>query len=494
MDRIDKFLNRRKQKNKRTVKIRDKYFEITKEDIKVVRNYKKNVCLDETVDMYRPYSTNFTLDTMDKPLKEYRCIDKSESCLRREKRNFIKKNKDRVTKEYKHKEINNITDIWQDDDLETLNNYEQNILLDIKEQYQGGVDDLKLEKNVLDKELRKIYLKQYLPRERKQYKVTDIIKESPKPESLKPYPTEVAKYWKIETNKDAVVSNDGTMLIIVNNNILEVREINSVLIFKLIFNNKIENPKFGYKKGIYFVSCGKLFVLEEKDYLTNSLKSVDYSTFGVPEVVSTNEISEFKIYKEINLVEASFKYKVKDYDWKNDLVGCIVGRNLVMINFRERRSTSMYKIEGGTPHTIMFHPTYTHALISTSNSLVVYDIHKKAELVNSKLFSYVVSAKFKKDVIYVVNNTGIVYIFDYIRNMILHTMYQDQEILSVDVHQKYNLLSLSTKKELVVFYIDISKLQFVVVKRIGGLQSSLSFDGVCPWLYSRKCGELVMYS
>lgn len=491
MDRIDKFLNRRKQKNKRTIKLRDKYFEITKEDIKIVRSYKKNACLDETVDMYRPYSTKFTLDTAEQPLKEYKAIEKSESTLRKEKRNFIKKNKDRVTKQHIPRDINRISDIWEDDNLESLGTTDQNILLDIKDQYEGSVDDLKLEKNMLEKELRRIYLMQYLPRERKQFRVTDIIKEAPKPESLKPYPTDVALHWDFGKGK-CVINRDGSLMMKIQENTLEIYESNSVLIFRFSFFERISQAKFGFSNEIYFISNGKLYLIEEKDF---SKYAVELNSIEDSEVVGSNDISEFRKYKDIDLVEVSFKAKVKDFDVSfNEIVGCIVGKNLVIINFKDLKSTSLYKVEGGSPHTLMFHKTYTHVLICTSNSVIVYDVHKKAEVINSKLFSYVVTAEFKKDIIYVTNNTGIVYIYDYIRNMILHTMSQEQDILSMDIHQRFNLLSLSTRKELVIFYCDTIKQQFVVVKRICGLQDSLKFHDVCPWLFSRVGGELVMYS
>ncbi|EOB12783.1 hypothetical protein NBO_366g0006 [Nosema bombycis CQ1] len=101
---------------------------------------------------------------------------------------------------------------------------------------------------------------------------------------------------------------------------------------------------------------------------------------------------------------------------------------------------------------------------------------------------------FKKDLIYIANNNNEIYIFDYNRNLILHTMYQDQQILSMDVHSNYNLLTLSTDKELIIFYCNVIRQQFVVVKRINGVHESLKFHKVCPWVYGQLGNELIMYT
>jgi ribosome biogenesis protein ERB1 len=489
MDRIDKFLNRRKQKNKRSVKIRDKYFDITKEDVKIVRSYKKNTLLDESVDMYRPYNTKFTLDTMSNPLRDYKVIEKSEQTLRKEKRNFIKKNKDRVTKKPKDLNLNKIEDIWEDDNLESLRNYEQNILLDIKDQYDKPVDDLKLNKSMLNNELRNIYLKQYLPRERKQYRIGDIIKEMPKIETLKPYPTEQCCYWKVDSKKPTVFNN---RFIFIDNNILEVTDLNLISLFKFKSTNPIDKAIFGYNNELLFLSNGQLFQIEEKDYIKDDFVYID--SLNNPNIVQSNEICDFVQYDSLLMVSFK-KYKIKDFDSnKNGYIGCLVGRNLVIIKFNEFKSTSIYKIEGGTPRSIQFHPTYTHCAISTTNSIIVYDILSKKVIVDSKLFSFVVNMIFKKDLIYIANNNNQIYIFDYNRNLILHTMYQDQQILSMDVHSNYNLLTLSTDKELIIFYCNVIRQQFVVVKRINGVHESLKFHKECPWVYGQLGNELMMYT
>ena len=60
MDRINKFLNSRPVKHRRTLKCGDKSYEITKEDLKKVRAYRSSKCLDPTFKLSRPLDLTFS--------------------------------------------------------------------------------------------------------------------------------------------------------------------------------------------------------------------------------------------------------------------------------------------------------------------------------------------------------------------------------------------------------------------------------------------------
>ncbi|RVD93166.1 hypothetical protein TUBRATIS_003100 [Tubulinosema ratisbonensis] len=104
MDRINAFLRKRKQKNKKIIKVKDKEYELTRDDIKKVKRYMNNECLDENVELYQPMNTTYSKNVRETPILSVR------------KRVVKKISKIKIKKSRKEKKIKK--EIW--DDFDTI--------------------------------------------------------------------------------------------------------------------------------------------------------------------------------------------------------------------------------------------------------------------------------------------------------------------------------------------------------------------------------------
>lgn len=447
MDRIDKFLNRRKQKTKRVVKTNNKYYEITKEDIKVVRKYKKNACLDPTVDMYIPYKLTFSKDTQNTPLE---FVKKGSSVLNEEKmvKKFLRKNDyTKIAPEPK----NVISDIWVDD----LKDYHQNIVLDVNDQYTGKLVDLRMKKEDLEKELRRTYLKQYLPRERKTLKISDLLKNNIVKEDLY-FPHTVAKYYKIQDK--CVIDRNGKYFACYTNNLLEIFEI----------------------KNFYRIFTHELDGIIEKVELESSIR-----------VLCTLENGISKIY-EVDIRDKSVKILHESsnvFDFSCDKYNLYVtSRSINFFNTQVqvpiKKLDKLTKIF--TNNDLLF--------VITSNSLKVYDITRKLLINESTIFSFIIDFVVHKNLIFLINNLKKIFIFDYERNVVIHTMVQDNNLYKISYNDVHSLLAVSTENEILIFYVNIGENQYSFVNRIQGTCKNIYFDCRMPWLYVHKNNKIFLYT
>ncbi|KAK6089410.1 hypothetical protein P3W45_001547 [Vairimorpha bombi] len=455
MDRIDKFLNRRKQKTKKTLKTNNKYYEITKEDIKIVRQYKKNACLDPTVDMYIPYKLKFTKSVVDTPLD---FIRNSLSTTAKDKQD--KKNKKFVEKNdyIKHVSVdrNIIRDVWDDN----LEDYDQNIVLDITEQYSGKLNDLKMDKGNLEKELRKAYLRQYLPREKKVLKISDIVKNNTiDRESLKPYPEMLSKYYDVEGS--SVLSSSLKMMCAYRNNLINIYEIRK---FYKIANFEMSGDILSVK----FTDDFNLYVLckDKEDSILYNIRLTD-------DIPSINKFSD---------INNGIDFDIDKYNL------CITSKSVKMIGTNS--VLNIPKID----KLISVRTLDDLVFVTTTNSIKVYDLSKKILMNDSKIFSYIVDFIIHKNFIFLINNLRKIIIFDYERNTVIHSMLQESDVLSITYNEIYSLLAVSTTKEILIFYINIGSNQYILVNKIQGGHNKIKFDTRMPWLYGRLNNKIVMYT
>ncbi|WUR05111.1 WD40 repeat domain-containing protein [Vairimorpha necatrix] len=447
MDRIDKFLNRRKQRNKRVIKSNNKYYEITKEDIKMVRKYKKNVCLDSTVDMYRPYNLEFSRDTQETPL------------------NFAvkptnKKNEEKINKKFvkKHEYVksvpikkNVIGDIWDED----LEEYEQNLVLDINEQFTGKLGDLKMNKEDLEKELRTTYLRQYLPREKKTFKISDIIKNNTISEDIST-PKEVSKFYNVSGK--IFLSENNECVALVDKKNLKIYELKN---FYKVYDGEMP----GLISKVEFGETIRILLLCETE--GTKICELCLETQAIRPVCENNGIVNFSCDK-YNLFITSKSVKM-------------MGTNESLKVSKIDKLTNIK-----TKDDLM--------IVTTTNSLKIYNITTKSLISDCKIFSYIIDFTVYRNLIFLINNLRKIVIYDYERNVVIHTMAQDCDVLKISYNPARSLLAVSTENDILIFYINIGGNQFALVNRIKGKYENIQFDQRLPWLFTKKGDRLLLYT
>jgi len=202
MDRINKFLQKRQLKNKRTILWNNERYEITKEDLKKVRNFRNRKCLDPTFVVNRPRDLSFSSTVREDPIEknnanDKKSVERAEKTIQRLKEYYRKhpiKKKEPSTK-------NSVVDVWENDNLETLRSFEQEWIYSIKEAYNKPIEECEFTREHLKEEMRRIFLRQFKPRDLKEKKISEIIPKLPDEKYLRPYPEYEGKSWKLKKVK-----------------------------------------------------------------------------------------------------------------------------------------------------------------------------------------------------------------------------------------------------------------------------------------------------
>ncbi|KAL6122274.1 hypothetical protein NUSPORA_00690 [Nucleospora cyclopteri] len=133
MDRINKFLEKRPKKDQRILKYNKKAYKITKEDLKMVRNYKKGMNLTGT--KLQPVKIRFdNFPVIEEKKRKY-----NEEYFRKR---FLDKNRNKFEEKNKREFKEEIYDIYQN---ELLTDYKQEWVYDITAQYENSIENLKTE-------------------------------------------------------------------------------------------------------------------------------------------------------------------------------------------------------------------------------------------------------------------------------------------------------------------------------------------------------------
>ncbi|KAM0671441.1 hypothetical protein CWI42_021030 [Ordospora colligata] len=485
MDRIEKFLGRRPIKNRRKVKCNGREHVITKEDLKVIRAFRKNVCMDPDVDLYRPLNLSFSRKTMNGPILEKKeRKDKSQSTyytpriLRKSIRQYIpQKDCEQL--------VNTILDVWEDEGMDDLNAYEQDIFVNTEEQYTGAVEKLSYRTEDLKKSLRRIYLRLYDPREKKEFKLKDFVKEMPKPETLGPFPKEIGLSYCFDHPVRINVHESHRMFASCKGRVLEVYEFDGfVKVVEIVFDSDVRAARFAID-GLICVLVGDSAYIVSLEYeITNTemiadafslveMKQRKRSINGWDEQLCTCAV--LKSSKKVNNIEVHQNGKY---------LGVVSGKEITVCDLTKWKAMKICLDRGKTPLKMRFHRTLSRIIVSTTNSIIVYDLVTRKTVCEGVGMSFVFDfCLVNENVVALVNNLNKVVLYDHVRNEILRTMVQEQIGIEVAHHRKYNLMCVSYPTEMIVFYNDISNDLVVPLHRISGKYRDLAFHPVLPWLY-----------
>lgn len=485
MDRIEKFLNRRPVKNKRRIKCNGKEYTITKEDLKTVRNFRKNICMDQDVDLYRPLNLKFSRKTM------------SEGLPVRKKKDVSLEVQEKLVKRYKNigkrKEIsskNEIVDLWEDEGLDDLDKYEQDMFMKIGEAYSGAVEELRYSKEDLAKSIRREYLRVYEPREKKLYRLKELIKEMPRPETLKPFPEEVGMYFEFDEPIKVGISKDFRKFAVASGGLLSIYEFKNFLKMKTVtFDDEVAKIMFTRDDSICVLLRDRICVVDD---MYNGTSSCNLGSFYHQEFPTWSRSNE---NASCTVIGVNGKISNMQVHHNAKYIGIVCGKTILLCDLESRSMLKVVTTKNVVPLKIEFHRVLSRMLVSTSNSLMIYDIVEKKTVCETKDFSFILDfMSITDNVVLITNNLNRIILFDHSRNMILRSMAQDNVVAEVMQHRRYNLMCAVSSNELFIFHNNLADNLIVPLKRIPGKYRCIAFHPELPWLYAVKGRRLLVFT
>lgn len=456
MDRINKFLDSRQKKHIKTVKYKDEKFQITKEDLKKVRAYRSSRCLDPSIrSIPNRIITDETLEPLPSKIKK----DYSDIQNKRLKEHY-KNNPQPKTIEY-----NKMEDIWGDEDL---TNYVQEWTYSIDTPYEGRIEELKFTKENLEEELRRVYLRQFKPRDPKFKLIKDILPKLPDLESMRPYPEEASYEWSTEMNK-VVVFRSKMCLLKGSRVILKDMKYNKVLHDVEITNTNSINSN------------------NTNDTNTNmdDDKIICKVAYNADSLIVSSKYSIFLIENGTHRKILESKLIIKDIYIDQSLIAYLTSKSIHIYDFKTLEELKIIKLKGDSPHSIKILNDTVYA--STHKGIMVDSI-ERSEIKN---LGYVIDFEIYKGEVYSINNVNRLMRVDKDMNIVGNTV-QNQIGSEIRIHERYDLIAILFSNEIGIY--KIMGDQCIPVNTIVGTYKSIGWDEEMSWLYGINKKKAVLFT
>ncbi|AFN82573.1 hypothetical protein EROM_020980 [Encephalitozoon romaleae SJ-2008] len=493
MDRIERFLGRRPTKKCRKVKSGGKEFLVTKKDVKLIRSYRKNVCMDPDVDLYRPLNLSFSRKTMDEGIETRRKTPAPQS--RRWPKRKIRNGRRKVIEE---RNKNEIVDIWEEEGLEELNDYEQDMFVKAGEAYAGPVEHLEYRREDLEGDLRRIYLRLYEPREGKSYKLRDLIKDLPRAETLKPFPEEIGLSFRFEKLGAVGISQDFKKFGVGEENKLCVYEFKGFVKVKhVIFDSEIRKIMFTKGETICILLANNTICIVNDTFAEGF--SDGQRSFLRKEFVmwSRKETEEGVKSSSCMCTVIKTDGKINDVEAHCDgrYISVVYGKKVMVYDLKEKKELEVLRVRGTVPLKARFHRSLDTMVISTASSLIVYDLVSRKIAREAKEFSFVLDFfSISDNIVVLVNNLKKIILYDWANNVVKRTMLQEDVGMEVIQHRRFNLMCVAYPMEMIVFYNDVGNDLVVPVKRIPGRYRNILFHPHLPWVYGANGNKVCVFT
>jgi hypothetical protein len=448
MDRINKFLNSRQVKDKKTIKHKDKSYVITKEDLKKIRAYKSRKCLDASFKTSSTLKiTNDTIEPITPKIKK----DNSDLCIEKLKKKYANKKKTVIKAPSK----NLIVDIYENDN--SILTYKQEWIYSIKDSYNSKIEDLKFDKNDLTEELRRVYLKQFRPREIKNKKIEDLLPQLPNAKDLRPFPEEKSKEWKIEGKKQifdsTVYASNET-----NFKIFDLRYFKELASFDL--PEKIE--KFAVSTENNLIAISSLYSVYLIRIITQNITERSYTCDYNPVLTLKNRINDINIGDTITILTKS--------------------KHITNYNIESLEICKTTTFKNQRLQKLKFFNQKFYA--STSNGLIVDED-------SLRNISCIIDFDVKNKVIYSINNLSRLIVID-AKNRITKNAIQTAVGKKIRIHKSLNMFAILFSTEIGIY--KIVEEECVPVKTIPGKFRTIEWDPEYPFLYSTTSSKVHLFS
>lgn len=446
MERINKFLNNRPKKHQKVLHYRGERYEITKDDLKKVREFRSSKCLDPSFKLSRPLDLSFSSVPAEAfPSKQKKSLSDSYNAK------ILKNIKDgKYTKsEPKIIDKNEIVDIWEDDNVETVAQYQQEWIYSVKEQYDRPVEELKYTREHLEEDLKRVHSKYMRPRDLKEKSIHDLLPNLPDLKDLKPYPEFKVKEWTVGENHNI----NGQIVSTFSENKIDIWNLKyDVLVDSAIIQDKVKkvlsndehNVVIQTHNRVYSLRNGKaLPVAETKKKIKDIFYNTEYLAVLTANTVYLHNSNDFSISKTI--------------EFKND-------------------STKHVKIFGDS------------VVVSTTNGFFVY---KNNEILEINYLNYVIDFSFKNGKTFVINNLGRLLVLDK-SYTVLKTVVQHEVARSIRSHKVLNLIAMIFSNEIGIY--KFINGEAIPAHTIKGSYTNIEWDDTMPWLYIGSGSKVVLFS
>ncbi|KAM0680578.1 hypothetical protein GINT2_001266 [Glugoides intestinalis] len=444
MDRINKFLESRQKKHIKTIKYKQEAFKITKEDLKTIREFKSGKCMDHSISKIpNRILTNEQIE----PLKTKPKKDRSDYFNKRLREHYMKNSRPVVIKAPK----NEIIDIWENENLDTLKNYTQEWIYSIKSQYEGKVEDLHFSTQYLDEELRRVYLKSFTPVDIKAKKIDEILPKLPDTNEMRPFPETLSFNWLHHGEKFLF----NSIVCIINDNHVSITDLKK---HKEFVNCHFDEP-------IHKVAINGAFCI------VSSKKSIYW-------VDLESEDKQFK-----NIITP--KDVIKDIYIDSTFIGYLTSKSICLYDSESFDEVKILKLKGDSPHSIKIHDDVVYA--STHKGIMI-DSVERSEI---KHLGYVIDFAVDKDNLFAINNAEKLLSINKSLEVSATTVLQSIGF-QLKYHPIYNLIAISCSDE-IAFYKVLNK-QCIPINTLPGRFMSISWDSEMPWLYAADKEKIYLFT
>jgi len=447
MDRINKFLAKRQQKHRKNIIYKNKTYTVTKDDLKQIRAYKSSKCLDSSIKTIPNRSLEFSSIPME-PLACKPKKDSSDYFNSKLKRYLLANPKVKVIKA----PVNEIVDVWENENIDSLRNYTQEWIYSINQPYEGRVEDLKFNKEDLEQELKRVYMKHFKPRDPRSRPIRDILPHLPQVEEMRPFPELRANQWEF-TGKPQLT---GPIL----SSILDSR----IIVSDLRFNKVIVDYSFDEAISRSFVAFSDS---EELRILVSSNK----------------KIYIFRDQKFVKIIET--ESTIKDIYISDSFIGYLTSKSIVLHDSGDYSEIKILKLKGDHPHKLRIVDGVIYA--STHKGIMI-ESEEKTEV---KHLGYTIDFVENKGFIYAINNLKRLVSVDKNLKIVGNTS-QSSIGSSIRIHPIYNLLAINFADEICIY--KINKEICVPINTIKGSYKSIDWDLDMPWLYACKKSKVLLFT
>lgn len=446
MERINKFLDNRPKKHQKVIQYRGERYEITKEDLKKVRAFRSSKCLDSSFKLSRPLDLSFSSVQAEAfPSKSNKSLSDSYNAK------ILKNIKDGKYAKSEAKIINKneIVDVWENDDVETLAQYQQEWVYSVKEQYDRPVEELKYTREDLEEDLKRVHFKYMRPRDLKEKSIRELLPNLPDLKDLKPYPEFKVKEWLVGENNS------------INGHIVSTFSENKIDVWNIEYDVLIESATVSDRV---------------KKVLSNEEQNIVVQTH--------NKVYSLRQGKAVPVAET--KKKIKDIFYNTEYLAILIANTVHLYNSSDFSLLKIIEFKNdSTKHVKIFEKS---VIVSTTNGFFVY---KDNEILEINYLNYVIDFSFKNDKTFVVNNLGRLLVLDK-SYTVLKTVVQHEVARAIRSHKTLNLIA-------IIFSNDIGIYKFIngesiPAHTIPGSYTNVEWDNTMPWLYIGSGSKVVLFS
>ncbi len=480
MERINKFLAKRPLKHKKVIKFHDKSYDVTKEDLKLVKAYRANKCLDKTFDVSRSYPlTNrekITPIVCDKPK---RSPDSELAALRRAKRGISKiENKIRAIKMKESErgssgivvDSSKVLSMWNDN----LDDYKQEWIYSIRTSYEGSIEACRYTEDHLAEDVERQRAKYFKPRPVKEKSLADLLPKKVDAEKLLPFPRDVGKEWRIHGRK----RYGGGFLYSVDDG--------SITVYNLKLNKPVMQYNIGLSIRVFRVNVNGVALFSDGLRLWRLCDGfIDELLFSDMQVRFVKTSFKNTINENSNCIENSYKQKsiFKDIGIDEDYFCILRGRMIDVYSLKGGDLVKRFIVKHENPHMVRM--VRGRVYVGTANGIMAESPDGDIKMLNYVIDFYVRGRK-------IVAVTNLKRMVEISSGYMTKTMIQGKLARKIKMHPLLNLTAVLFYDEIVI-YKKVED-EYVTVQNISGTFQGIFWDEKMPWLYACKNSRVQLFT